>query len=89
VPILDLATPDATALRSAARAIEHARTSGSVLVSCALGYSRSAAAAATWLLMSGRAASAHDAIAALRNVRPHLRLDDLAVQAITRAARNA
>jgi hypothetical protein len=89
VPILDLATPDPATLRNAGLAIEDARASGSGLVSCALGYSRSAASAATWLLMTGRAASAHDAFAALRNVRPHLKLDDPAVQAITRAARNA
>lgn len=85
VPMLDLATPDPVALRRAALAIEQARASGTVLVCCALGYSRSAAAVATWFLMTRRAASAAEAVALIRCARPHLRLDVAAVDAITTA----
>ncbi|QNH14381.1 phosphatase PAP2/dual specificity phosphatase family protein [Xanthomonas sp. SI] len=66
VPMLDLVAPPAQALRDAAAAIEAARRHGPVLVCCALGYSRSAAAVATWLLLSGRAADLDAALALLR-----------------------
>lgn len=65
VPMLDLATPSPEALRRAAEAIDHGRRRGDVLVCCALGYSRSAAAVATWLCRSGHADSAEKAIALL------------------------
>ena len=48
---------------------------GPVLVCCALGYSRSAAAVATWLLVTGRAATADDAIERVRRVRPRIVLE--------------
>jgi len=63
VPMPDLATPSPEALHRAADAIAHARRHGEVLVCCALGYSRSAAAVATWLRRSGHADSADAAIA--------------------------
>ncbi|MCP4071163.1 MAG: phosphatase PAP2/dual specificity phosphatase family protein, partial [Hyphomicrobiales bacterium] len=40
IPNLDLATPQADALFQAANAIEHFKSSGNILVCCALGYSR-------------------------------------------------
>lgn len=67
---LDLVAPDADRLRQAAHAIERLRASGPVLVCCALGYSRSASAVAAWLLLSGRAQDAGDAIAMVRAARP-------------------
>lgn len=66
VPMLDLATPSPDALRRAADAITHGHRRGQVLVCCALGYSRSAAAVATWLCRSGHADSADAAIRLLR-----------------------
>jgi len=85
VPMLDLATPPPGALREAAMAIERARADGTVLVCCALGYSRSAAAAATWLVMTGRAPNAQAAIAQIREVRPHIMLGDASRAAIAAA----
>ncbi|MEG3791839.1 phosphatase PAP2/dual specificity phosphatase family protein [Lysobacter sp. CCNWLW3] len=69
-PMLDLVAPEPQALRAVARDIETARAAGAVLVCCALGYSRSAAAAAAWLLDSGRADTVEAAIARVRAARP-------------------
>lgn len=80
VPMLDLVVPDAAQLRIAAEAIEAQRLAagdtGTVLVCCALGYSRSAAAAAAWLLHTGRAERVDEAIERLRRERPNLVLYD-------------
>jgi protein-tyrosine phosphatase len=71
-----MTTPPLDDLRAAAEAIERARTSGQVLVCCALGYSRSASAVAAWLLTSGRAPNADAAIDMVRRARPLIRLRD-------------
>jgi hypothetical protein len=68
VPVLDLTVPDAEALRDAAQAIESAPKP--LLVCCALGYSRSAAAVVEWLLTTRRAASYDEAAAMVRKARP-------------------
>jgi len=71
-PVLDLTVPDAATLHDAAMAIEGARPLGPVLVCCALGYSRSAAAVVAWLLMTHRAESVDAAIAIVRKARPSI-----------------
>lgn len=80
VPMLDLIAPDADRLLAAAEAIEAQRTAAgdtsTVLVCCALGYSRSAAAAAAWLLHTGRSERVDEAIERLRRERPKLVLHD-------------
>jgi protein-tyrosine phosphatase/membrane-associated phospholipid phosphatase len=80
VPMLDLIAPDAERLRVAAEVIETQRLAsgdtGTVLVCCALGYSRSAAAVAAWLLHTGRAERVDEAIERLRRERPNLVLYD-------------
>jgi len=43
-----------------------------VLVCCALGYSRSAAAVVAWLLMTDRAATVDSALASVQKVRPSI-----------------
>ena len=88
-PTLDLVAPEPQVLRAAAAAIEEARTQGSVLVCCALGYSRSAAALATWLVAHGHAGSVAAAVARVRMARPRIVLADEALAAIARAARLA
>jgi protein-tyrosine phosphatase len=85
VPMLDLATPSPDALRRAADAIAHGHRRGQVLVCCALGYSRSAAAVATWLCRSGHADSADAAIRLLRLDCPWIVLHDRHRDAIARA----
>jgi len=69
VPVLDLTIPDAYALGRAAHAIESLRAKGTVLVCCALGYSRSACAIAAWLFESRRASSVEAAIELVRAAR--------------------
>jgi hypothetical protein len=66
VPALDLVTLTPTQLRDAAQAITAAVAHGPVLVCCALGYSRSAAAVAAWLLVSGQAGSPGAALDLIR-----------------------
>lgn len=75
---LDLLTPSSSALKEAATLIEQARARGPVLVVCALGYSRSALATISWLLMSGHAQTTEEAVALLRTKRPSVVLKDSA-----------
>jgi Dual specificity phosphatase, catalytic domain len=75
IPMLDLVPPSAPQLRRAADSIAVARANGPVLVCCALGYSRSAAAVATWLLLSRTSDTIAEAIARIRGVRPRIVID--------------
>jgi protein-tyrosine phosphatase/membrane-associated phospholipid phosphatase len=86
VPMLDLVVPSPALLRSAAASVERARSGGSVLVCCAVGYSRSAAVAATWLVASGRAGDADQAIEIIRLMRPGIAIDAALRHAIMAAA---
>ncbi len=85
VPMLDLATPSPEALHRAAEAIAHGQRRGEVLVCCALGYSRSAAAVATWLCRSGHADSAEAAVRLLGLDCPWIVLHERHRQAIDQA----
>ncbi|MDB5600567.1 MAG: putative phosphatase, inner rane protein [Xanthobacteraceae bacterium] len=85
-PMLDLVPPPIETLRQAAQAIEAARRDGPILVCCALGYSRSAAAVATWLLSTGRASSIETAILQVRRARPRIVLGDAHRDAIIEAS---
>lgn len=87
-PMLDLVAPAPATLRAAAQAVEAARAKGDVLVCCALGYGRSVAVLATWLVMTGRAASVADAIDLLRQKRPRLSLHASQRAAIEAAVRH-
>ena len=85
VAMLDLVVPESDALAVAAAAIERARRRGPVLVCCALGYSRSAASVAAWLVASRHAPDAQSAVALIREKRPRIVLDARAIEAITAA----
>ncbi len=74
-PVLDLTAPPIQTLRDAAQAIQMTRGSGKVLVCCALGMQRSAAAIALWLVETGKANSAAGAIAMLRQTGRPVHLD--------------
>jgi len=76
MPSLDLLMPSIDTLQSAAEVIEKERSQGTVLVACALGYARSAMAVAAWLLRTGRAQDADEAIAMIWAKRPAIVLGD-------------
>nr|WP_298112006.1 phosphatase PAP2/dual specificity phosphatase family protein [uncultured Pseudomonas sp.] len=82
LPVLDLSVPSPQTLLAAAQAIEALRQEGPLLVCCALGYSRSAAAVAAWLLHSGRCQNLPEALAQLRRARPQVVLSEAHQQAL-------
>jgi protein-tyrosine phosphatase len=86
IPMLDLVAPSPEHLREAAAAIERGRSAGPVLVCCALGYSRSAAAVATWLLATRPTMTTTEAIDCVRHVRPRSVVDSALRDAIANAA---
>jgi protein-tyrosine phosphatase len=70
VPVLDLTAPTQVQLAEMGEFIgKHSRTAV-VYVHCKIGYSRSAAAVAAYLIMSGKANTAEEAFAIIRRVRP-------------------
>ena len=70
VPILDLTTPSLAQCRAAGAHIAELHTQGPVLVFCALGYSRSASAVASWLLVSGICSTVEEAVSCVQAARP-------------------
>ena len=86
VPQLDLTPPSATQLERAVLAIDAAMVSRPVLVCCALGFSRSAAAVAAWLVATGRATAATEAIEQVRRARPAVVLGPEVVDALKQFA---
>jgi hypothetical protein len=86
IPMLDLVPPPPAQLRDAAASIERGRAAGPVLVCCALGYSRSAASVATWLLTRNPAKTMSEAIDSVRGARPRIVIDAALRAAIATAA---
>ena len=72
VPLLDLVVPAPAELAEAVAALDALATHPPVLVHCALGFSRSALVVAAWLLRTGRAASASEAVALVQAARPQV-----------------
>jgi len=72
IPLLDLLAPSLNQLEAAAQAIADLAAARPTLVCCALGYSRSAAAVAAWLIASGKASSSAQAIELIRARRPSI-----------------
>ncbi len=70
IPILDLTAPTQTQLAEMGEFIGNHSQNGTVYVHCKIGYSRSAAAVAAYLIMSGKANTAEQAFAIIRRVRP-------------------
>src|SRR5439155_5104981 len=63
IPILDLTAPSIDQLHEMAAFIDHESHNGVVYIHCKIGYSRTAAAAAAYLLQTGKARSVAEAIA--------------------------
>ncbi|MFN2623962.1 MAG: dual specificity protein phosphatase family protein [Chthoniobacterales bacterium] len=72
IPILDLTAPTIAQLEEMLLFIARESATGTVYVHCKIGYSRTAAVAAAWLLRSGLASSVSDAIDFVRRVRPRV-----------------
>jgi membrane-associated phospholipid phosphatase len=72
IPVLDLTAPTQTQLAEMAEFIGNQSRNGIVYVHCKIGYSRSAAAVAAYLIMSGKASTANEAFAIVRRVRPSI-----------------
>jgi protein-tyrosine phosphatase len=72
IPILDLTAPTSEQLEEMAAFIEEESSRGIVYVHCKIGYSRTGAAAAAFLLRTGRVRTVPEAIHFLRQVRPRI-----------------
>ncbi len=83
VPILDLTAPTVQQLKRCVDLISCHAARGIVYVHCKIGYSRSAAVVGSYLLASGYVASAEEAIARLRTVRPSIIIRPEAIRALT------
>src|SRR5438445_10715925 len=81
IPILDLTAPTQAQLAEMGEFIGNHSRNGAVYVHCKIGYSRSAAAVAAYLIMSGKANTANEAFAIIGRVRSSvvIRHDVLAV----------
>ena len=86
LPILDLTAPTAGQLHDAVDFINSAAPDGVTYIHCKIGYSRSAAVAAAFLLAQGQASSVDDALAQLRAVRPSIIIRAEAREAVERFA---
>jgi protein-tyrosine phosphatase len=70
VPILDLTAPTWEQLREMGRFVCEQSETGVVYVHCKIGYSRSAAAVAAYLIMSDKASDVEEALTMIRRARP-------------------
>jgi hypothetical protein len=84
VPMLDLLAPGVDQLDAAVRAIQELEGSRPTLVFCALGWSRSAASVAAWLVASGRVRSVADAVEMIRARRPYIVMGPRYIEALER-----
>jgi protein-tyrosine phosphatase/membrane-associated phospholipid phosphatase len=88
LPQLDLTLPTAESLGRVAVAVESAAAAGPVYVHCALGYARSALVAAAYLIASGQAASADEAVERITTARNRAVFSPRAVELLRQFAAN-
>jgi len=69
IPVLDLTAPTFEQLEEMATFIEEESSKGIVYIHCKIGYSRTAAAAAAFLLRTGKVRTVSEAVQSLRQVR--------------------
>ena len=82
LPILDLTAPTREQLDLAARFISAETERGQVYVHCKIGYSRSAAAIAAYLLLSRSAETVTDAVALIKHVRSGIVMSPATLEAL-------
>jgi 1-acyl-sn-glycerol-3-phosphate acyltransferase len=83
VQTLDLTAPSAEALDAAVQFVSEHTRRGIVYVHCKVGYSRSAAVVAAWLLASGHARTTNEALTLIRRARPQVIVRPEAIAAIS------
>jgi protein-tyrosine phosphatase len=88
LPVLDLTAPTQDQLHEAMAFLVEEAATGLVYVHCKIGYSRSATVAGAYLLASGEAATADEAVARLRQVRPSIIVRPEAMAALRAFARD-
>ena len=88
LPVLDLTAPTLEQLREAATFITEHCHNGVVYVHCKIGYSRSAAALGAYLIASGRAGTADQALSLLRQSRPSIIVRPEAMAALREFSRH-
>lgn len=82
IPILDLTAPTAQQLEQIAGFIEEQSNNGIVYVHCKIGYSRSAAAVAAYLLATDKADSIDEALSRVRRAHPSIVVRPEAIAAL-------
>ena len=86
IPVLDLTAPTQAQLVEMSEFIGNHSRNGAVYVHCKIGYSRSAAAVAAYLIMSGNANTAKEAFAMIRRVRPSIVIRPEVISALSEFA---
>jgi membrane-associated phospholipid phosphatase len=86
IPILDLTAPTQAQLTEMGEFVGNHSRNGAVYVHCKIGYSRSAAAVAAYLVMSGTANTAEEAFAIIRRVRPSVVIRPEVISALSEFA---
>jgi protein-tyrosine phosphatase len=86
VPVLDLTAPTQAQLVEMSEFIANNSRNGAVYVHCKIGYSRSAAAVAAYLIMSGKAKTAEKAFTIIRRVRPSIVIRPEVISALSEFA---
>jgi len=82
-PVLDLTAATQAQLVEISKFIGNHSRNGAVYVHCKVGYSRSAAAVAAYLIMSGKVKTAEEAFAMIRRVRPSVVIRPEVVSALS------
>jgi protein-tyrosine phosphatase len=83
IPVLDLTAPTQEQLAETGKFIVNHSLNGVVYVHCKIGYSRSAAAVAAYLIMSGKAKTAEEAFTIIRRVRPSIVIRSEVISAVS------
>jgi hypothetical protein len=86
IPVLDLTAPTQAQLAEMSEFIGNHSRNGVVYVHCKIGYSRSAAAVAAYLIMSGKAKIAEEAFTIIRRARPSVVIRPEVISALSEFA---
>jgi len=86
IPVLDLTAPTQAQLAEMGEFIGNHSRNGVVYAHCKIGYSRSAAAVAAYLIVSGKANTAEEAFAIIRRVRPSIVIRPEVISALSEFA---